>query len=136
MKERSDIENYQILQQIMKHYADQGYEIALDDVGAGYSGLNRVVNTSPNYLKVDIELVRDIQKHKKKEIMMEFLLHYCNETGAILIAEGIETEAELECLCRLGVHYGQGYFLGRPDRTFKNVRNEAMLVLRRLNNKS
>ena len=106
------------------------------DVGAGYSGLNRVVNTSPNYLKVDIELVRDIQKHKKKEIMMEFLLHYCNETGAILIAEGIETEAELECLCRLGVHYGQGYFLGRPDRTFKNVRNEAMLVLRRLNNKS
>lgn len=134
--ERSDIENYQILQQIMKHYADQGYEIALDDVGAGYSGLNRVVNTSPNYLKVDIELVRDIQKHKKKEIMMEFLLHYCNETGAILIAEGIETEAELECLCRLGVRYGQGYFLGRPDRTFKNVRNEAMLVLRRLNNKS
>ena len=108
----------------------------MDDVGAGYSGLNRVVNTSPNYLKVDIELVRDIQKHKKKEIMMEFLLHYCNETGAILIAEGIETEAELECLCRLGVHYGQGYFLGRPDRTFKNVRNEAMLVLRRLDNKS
>ena len=53
-----------------------------------------------------------------------------------MIAEGIETEAELECLCRLGVHYGQGYFLGRPDRTFKNVRNEAMLVLRRLNNKS
>ena len=53
-----------------------------------------------------------------------------------VIAEGIETEAELECLCRLGVHYGQGYFLGRPDRTFKNVRNEAMLVLRRLNNKS
>lgn len=101
--ERSDIENYQILQQIMKHYADQGYEIALDDVGAGYSGLNRVVNTSPNYLKVDIELVRDIQKHKKKEIMMEFLLHYCNETGAILIAEGIETEAELSRLDGLGL---------------------------------
>lgn len=54
--------------------------------------------------------------------MMEFLLHYCNETGAILIAEGIETEAELECLCRLGVHYGQGYFLGRPDRTFKKCK--------------
>ncbi len=41
---------------------------------------------------------------------MEFLLHYCNERGAIPIAEGIETEAELECLCRLGVHYGQGRF--------------------------
>lgn len=52
----------------MKHYADQGYEIALDDVGAGYSGLNRVVNTSPNYLKVDIELVRDIQNIRKRKL--------------------------------------------------------------------
>ena len=50
----------------MKHYADQGYEIALDDVGAGHSGLNRVVNTTPDYLKADIELVRDIHKYKKK----------------------------------------------------------------------
>lgn len=75
----------------MKHYADQGYEIALDDVGAGHSGLNRVVNTTPDYLKADIELVRDIYKYKKKEIMMKLLLDYCNATGAILIAEGIET---------------------------------------------
>ena len=119
--ERSDVENYQILQQIMKHYADQGYEIALDDVGAGYSGLNRVVNTSPNYLKADIELVRDVQKYKKKEIMMKLLLDYSNATGAILSAEGIETAEELECLHRLGVHYGQGYFLGKPDRSFKNT---------------
>ena len=88
----------------MKHYADQGYEIALDDVGAGHSGLNRVVNTIPDYLKADIELVRDIHKYKKKEIMMKLLLDYCNATGAILIAEGIETVQELECLHSLGVH--------------------------------
>ena len=75
----------------MKHYANQGYEIALDDVGAGHLGLNRVVNTTPDYLKADIELVRDIHKYKKKEIMMKLLLDYCNATGAILIAEGIET---------------------------------------------
>ena len=131
--ERSDVENYQILQRIMKHYADQGYEIALDDVGAGYSGLNRIVNTSPNYLKADIELVRDIQKHKKKEIMMKFLLQYCNDTGTILIAEGIETAEELECLHRLGVHYGQGYFIGKPDRLFKSTSNKAALLLQKLN---
>lgn len=93
----------------MKHYADQGYEIALDDVGAGHLGLNRVVNTTPDYLKADIELVRDIHKYKKKEIMMKLLLDYCNATGAILIAEGIETVQELECLHSLGVHYGQGF---------------------------
>lgn len=134
--ERSDIENYQILQQIMNHYANQGYEIALDDVGSGYSGLNRVVNTSPNYLKADIELVRDIHKDKKKELMMKFLLQYCNETGVTLIAEGIETGAELECLHRLGVHYGQGYFLGRPNKGFESVSEEAMGVLQKLNIKS
>ena len=133
--ERSDIENYQILQQIMKHYADQEYEIALDDVGAGYSGLNRVVNTSPDYLKADIELVRNIQKQKKKKIMMELLLHYCNATGTILIAEGIETAEELKCLHSLGVHYGQGYFLGKPDSAFKNISDQATLILKKLNSK-
>ena len=124
--ERSDIENYQILQKIMKHYSDQGYEIALDDVGSGYSGLNRVVNTSPNYLKADIELVRDIHKSKAKRIMVEMLLRYCNETGAYLIAEGIETAAELKCLCEMGVHYGQGYYLRRPDREFKALSAQAL----------
>lgn len=131
--ERSDIENYQILQQIMKHYADQGYEIALDDVGAGHSGLNRVVNTTPDYLKADIELVRDIHKYKKKEIMMKLLLDYCNATGAILIAEGIETVQELECLHSLGVHYGQGFFLGKPERAFGNISAESEEILERLN---
>ena len=131
--ERSDIENYQILQKIMKHYADQGYEIALDDVGAGHSGLNRVVNTTPDYLKADIELVRDIHKYKKKEIMMKLLLDYCNATGAILIAEGIETVQELECLHSLGVHYGQGFFLGKPERAFGNISAESEEILERLN---
>ena len=115
----------------MKHYADQGYEIALDDVGAGHSGLNRVVNTTPDYLKADIELVRDIHKYKKKEIMMKLLLDYCNVTGAILIAEGIETAEELECLHSLGVHYGQEFFLGKPERAFENIGDEAAEILER-----
>lgn len=50
----------------MNHYIDQGYQIALDDVGAGYSGLNHVVNTTPNYLKADIEFVRNIHLSKSK----------------------------------------------------------------------
>ena len=105
----------------------------MDDVGAGHSGLNRVVNTTPDYLKVDIELVRDIHKYKKKEIMMKLLLDYCNATGAILIAEGIETAQELECLHSLGVHYGQGFFLGKPERTFGSISAEAEEILERLN---
>ena len=108
-------------------------KIALDDVGAGHLGLNRVVNTTPDYLKADIELVRDIHKYKKKEIMMKLLLDYCNATGAILIAEGIETVQELECLHSLGVHYGQGFFLGKPERAFGNISAESEEILERLN---
>lgn len=129
--ERSDVENYQILQKVMKHYADQGYEIALDDVGAGYSGLNRVVNTNPKYLKADMELVRNIHQNKAKRIMIELLLKYCQEMGSVLIAEGIETEEELKCLMEIGVQYGQGYFLGRPDREFQSIRPEAEKLIRR-----
>ena len=65
--------------------------------------------------------------------MMKFLLQYCNDTGTILIAEGIETAEELECLHRLGVHYGQGYFIGKPDRLFKSTSNKAALLLQKLN---
>lgn len=127
--ERSDIENYKILQEVIKHYADQGYEIALDDVGAGYSGLNRVVNTNPQYLKADMELVRNIHTNKAKKKMMKLLLEYCKEMEYILIAEGIENVEELKCLIEIGVPYGQGYFLGKPDRRFKDIEPKAKAII-------
>ncbi|MDO5363079.1 MAG: EAL domain-containing protein [Eubacteriales bacterium] len=67
--------------------------------------------------------------------MMKLLLDYCNATEAILIAEGIETAQELECLHSLGVHYGQGFFLGKPERAFGNIGDEAAEILERLNGK-
>ena len=127
--ERTDIENYVLLQAIMNHYIDQGYQIALDDVGAGYSGLNRVVNTTPNYLKADIELVRNIHLSKSKQSMMKLLVEYCDEMGLKLVAEGIETQEELECICNLHVHYGQGYYLGIPERKFNGVASQALEYL-------
>lgn len=127
--ERTDIENYVLLQSIMNHYIDQGYQIALDDVGAGYSGLNRVVNTTPNYLKADIELVRNIHLSKSKQSMMKLLVDYCDEMGLKLVAEGIETQEELECICNLHVHYGQGYYLGLLERKFNGVSSQALQYL-------
>ena len=127
--ERTDIENYVLLQSIMNHYIEQGYQIALDDVGAGYSGLNRVVNTTPNYLKADIELVRHIHLSKSKQSMMKLLVEYCDEMGLKLIAEGIETQEELECFCNSHVHYGQGYYLGIPERKFNGVASQALEYL-------
>ncbi len=64
---------------------------------------------------------------------MKLLLDYCNATGAILIAEGIETAQELECLHSLGVHYGQGFSSGKPERAFGNISAESEEILERLN---
>lgn len=105
--ERTDIENYVLLQSIMNHYIDQGYQIALDD----------------------IELVRNIHLSKSKQSMMKLLVNYCDEMGLKLIAEGIETQEELECICNLHVHYGQGYYLGIPERKFNGVASQALEYL-------
>lgn len=70
--ERSDVENYEILQNVIHHYEEQGFEIALDDVGAGYSGLNRINYLNPKFLKIDMELIHHIYNSKSKKISGEY----------------------------------------------------------------
>lgn len=121
LTERSDFDNHDLLREIMRHYTDQGYEVALDDLGAGYSGLNRLQAVKPNYVKIDYELVHDIHKDKSKKSLVRMLARHCSDMEYMLVAEGIETEEELKCLINLGVNYGQGYYLGRPKETFEKV---------------
>ena len=61
--------------------------------------------------------------------MMKLLVEYCDEMGLKLITEGIETQEELECVCNLHVHYGQGYYLGIPERKFNGVSSQALQYL-------
>lgn len=119
--ERSDFDDRELLDRIMKHYREQGYKLALDDLGAGYSGLNRLQIIKPNYVKIDYELVHEIQKDKSKKSLVRMLVRYCTEMEYKLIAEGIETEEELKCLIKLGVDFGQGFFLKKPHAEFKGI---------------
>lgn len=66
--ERSNSDNYQLLRDVMEHYREQGYEVALDDLGSGYSGLNRLQNIKPEYVKIDYELIHNINKDKSKNV--------------------------------------------------------------------
>ncbi len=91
-----------------------GFEIAVDDVGAGTSGLNRIMALRPRWLKLDRELVVDIQLDRTRQNLIRFLLHFARMSGVRVIAEGIEREEELASLMDLGVVYGQGFFLARP----------------------
>lgn len=119
--ERSDFDDKKLLSSIMSHYREQGYRLALDDLGSGYSGLNRLQIIKPNYVKIDYELVHEIHKDKSKKSLVRMLVRHCSDMEYKLIAEGIETEDELKCLINLGVGYGQGYLLKKPSAEFEKV---------------
>ena len=83
--------------------------------------MNRICALHPLYIKIDIQIVRDIDKDNFKRSLVESMVHFCNKLGICLIAEGIETRDELKTLIRLGVHFGQGYYLSKPMPKMKKI---------------
>ncbi len=92
-----------------------GYRIAVDDVGAGYSSLTRLVEVRQDFAKIDLALVRHIDVDPVKFSLVEATARFAHMNGIQLIAEGVETPAELNTLRELGIELAQGYLLGRPD---------------------
>ncbi|MDQ6418385.1 EAL domain-containing protein [Paenibacillus sp. LHD-117] len=113
--ERSAIADYPAVKKALQHYRNQGYQIAIDDVGAGYSSLQSIVELNPDFLKVDRSIVQGIHQNEMKEHVMGTLIDIGGKMGVSLIAEGIESEEELRKLGEMGVHYAQGYLIGRPE---------------------
>lgn len=112
--ERHSIHDFTLFYRTLEHYRSQGFQVAIDDAGTGYSGLSRIANLRPDYIKADMSLVRGIDSNPVQRALVEVLVTLANKIGSAIIAEGIETETELSCLCSMGVHYGQGYYLARP----------------------
>ena len=119
----------------IQHYQQQNFKIAVDDFGSGYSGLERTCFFSPDYLKIDMTLVRDIHEDAFKRSVVKSIVKFCKEMEISVIGEGIETEAELRTLIRLGVDYGQGYFLARPSEQFQDIRYDVNLSIKETKNK-
>lgn len=98
-----------------------GASLAVDDAGAGYTSLSHILELHPEYVKLDISLIRDIDSNPARQAMVAGMCHFAEQSGTILIAEGIETEDEAARLRWLGVTLGrgrllgQGYFFGRPE---------------------
>jgi EAL domain-containing protein (putative c-di-GMP-specific phosphodiesterase class I) len=88
--------------------------LAVDDAGAGIANFNHLVELRPAYIKVDIGLVRDVDVDLPRQALLVGLLHFANQSGSTVVAEGLETPAERDTVVRLGVSLGQGYLLGRP----------------------
>jgi EAL domain-containing protein (putative c-di-GMP-specific phosphodiesterase class I) len=90
------------------------FRIAVDDAGAGYASMTHVVELGPSLVKLDISLVRGIDGDPVRQALIAGMLFFSEKTNCRLLAEGIETEAEMATLAAIGVPLGQGYLLGRP----------------------
>jgi len=112
--ERSVIDNLNLYREAMHPFTDLGFSFAIDDVGAGYSGLETVAVLKPAYLKIDIALVRDVHLKKVSQGVVKAILEMGEGLGATVIAEGVQTNEEADALRQLGVRWAQGYLFARP----------------------
>ena len=99
---------------IVESYKGMGFGTALDDFGAGHAGLNLLARFQPDIIKLDMDLVRGIDADMPRRMIVDAVLRLASAMGITVIAEGIETDAELDTLAGLGVRYIQGYIFARP----------------------
>jgi diguanylate cyclase (GGDEF)-like protein len=99
----------------------RGAQMAVDDMGAGYSGLGQIMAVHPRYLKLDRSLIKGIDQDRERAALVGALADYATRVGSLVVAEGMESEAELRALIDLGVPLAQGFYLARPARPWPTV---------------
>ncbi len=104
---------------------ERGAKMAVDDMGAGYSGLAQIMAVHPSYLKLDRSLVSGIDTDRERAAMVGALAGYAESVGSLLVAEGMETASELRTLVELGVPLAQGFYLGRPGKPWTHIGDGA-----------
>jgi len=112
--EHEKIENHELLKDVFKTYKQHGFLTAIDDFGEGYAGLNLLSDFQPDLLKIDMNLIRDIDTQPVKRAIVNGVLSVARDLGITPIAEGIETESEYKALVDLGVDLMQGFYFAKP----------------------
>ena len=131
--ERSMITDIEGFQESIRHYKNQDYKIAIDDAGAGYSGLNLISDINPNYIKLDMKLIRDVHSDQLKYALVKGMVELSKVSNIQLIAEGIEKIEELNALIHIGVQYGQGFFLQKPREEIDGIANHVVKTIKESN---
>lgn len=128
--EQSSIEDFTMARKFLEYYRNQGYRIAIDDVGAGYSSINTIAQLYPDYIKFDRSLIQNIHQDRMKECILEAFITFTLKMNIGLIAEGIELEDELAMLAQMGVQYAQGYLLARPNQNPSVIPSHVLQIIR------
>ena len=112
--EGEKIKDHEHLRCIIDCYHKLGFRTAIDDFGAGYAGLNLLANYLPDYIKLDRELIIDIDRHERRQAIVHGIQLTCRELNIGILAEGVETLEEYSWLCKQGIDLFQGYWFAKP----------------------
>lgn len=116
--ERSRLDRIPELRRRVARLRELGYRVAVDDLGAGYAGLNHFTLLEPEVVKLDMTLVRDVDREPTKQRVVGAMISLCRDMGLDVVAEGVETEAERDTIVDLGCDLLQGYLFSPPGRPF------------------
>jgi EAL domain-containing protein (putative c-di-GMP-specific phosphodiesterase class I) len=116
ISEQESIANFDIFKEVRDYYGKLGFQIALDDVGAGHASLEAVMEIQPEFIKVDRAFCAKIDEDPGRQHLLRALQSLADRIGARIIGEGLDTLEELETLGRIGIHFGQGWLFGKPHR--------------------
>ncbi len=128
--EKEAINDFDLFKRTLLHYNRQGFKVAIDDAGAGHNSLRAVTEVRPHFIKLDMALVRDIDRDRAKNALVSAIIMFARRIDARVLAEGIETVEELSSLIEIGVDYGQGYLLARPAAAFVEPKQEIAAYIR------
>jgi EAL domain-containing protein (putative c-di-GMP-specific phosphodiesterase class I) len=126
--EQELMEDVKHISNIMRAYNEMGFKTALDDFGAGYAGLNFIADCEVDIIKIDMGLIRDIDKCKSRQAIVKAVTRMCEDLNIKIIAEGIETMSERNVLASYGITLFQGYLFCKPSfRSAGYINKEALL---------
>lgn len=114
ISEHERVDDYGWLEAALTPWREAGLRVAVDDAGTGFTSLRHVMTLSPEFIKLDISLVRRLETDPVRQALVRAMTGFASDAGAELLAKGVETEPELHILLEEGVTLGQGWLLGRP----------------------
>ncbi len=112
--ETERVQNVSHLSSIFNYYRLNGLKVALDDTGSGFSSLLMLKELKPDYMKIDMELIRNVDKNPHQRVIVKSLADISKDLGIIALAEGVETKEEFEVISSLDIPLAQGYLFGKP----------------------
>jgi EAL domain-containing protein (putative c-di-GMP-specific phosphodiesterase class I) len=116
--ERTSLDGQDDVRYRVAELRELGFRIAIDDLGGGHARMGTFTPLDTDFVKLDMSLVRDIDKHPMKQRLVRSITELCREHGTGIVGEGVETEAEAQVLVDLGCEYLQGYVIARPAAPF------------------